>query len=104
MQAIVSTDSPAAAESGRITVSVYVSSIVGVFTLGILMGSLLGAVVMKLSFKFHKQIAISNQENTSKYIIRSQNDATCYEEIVLADNSSGIDLSHNVAYGEVKKN
>ena len=104
MQIVVYTDSPAAAESGQITVSVYVGSIVGVFTLGILIGCLLGAAVMKLSFKFHKQIAISNQENTSEYNIRSQNDATCYEEIVLADNSSGIDLSHNVAYEELKKN
>ena len=46
---------------------------------------------------------ISNQEKGSnKRNIQSQIDATCYEEIVLADTSSGIDLSQNFAYeGEV---
>ena len=103
MQTVISINSPA--ESGQITVSVYVGSIVGVYTLGILMGILLGAGLMKLVFKYHKQIVISNQEKSSnKDNNQSQIDATCNEEIVVADNSSGIDLPQNVAYGEVKNN
>ena len=64
----------------------------------------LGTGLMKLLFKYHKQVRISNQEKGSnKYNIQSQINATCYEEIVLPDNSSAIDWSQNVAYGEVKE-
>ena len=69
------------------------------------MGTLFGIGLKKLLFKYHKKVCISNDEihSSKKDIICTQNDATYYEEIVLADDSSGINLSQNVAYGEVKK-
>ena len=85
--------------------SVFIGSIIGIYALGILMGTLIGVGLMKLLFKYQKKVDIFNDEinSSKKDIIRTQNDATCYEEIVLADDSSGINLSQNVAYGEVKK-
>ena len=84
--------------------SVFIGSIVGIYAIGILMGTMFGVGLKKLLFKFQKKVGISNDEinSSKKDIIRTQNDATCYEEIVL-DDSSGINLSQNVAYGEVKK-
>ena len=85
--------------------SVFIGSIIGICTIGILMATFFRVGLMKLLFKYKKKIDISKKEiNSSKNnIIRSQNDATFYEEIVLADNYSDINLSQNVSYGEVKK-
>ena len=58
---------------------------------------------MKLSQNYKtKEISVQNN-NSKSDISRSQNEAIFYDEIVLADQSSGVNLSHNIAYGEVKK-
>ena len=103
MQTVGSTCSPA--ERGEITVSVFIGSIIGIYALGILMGTFFGVGLKKLLIKYQKNVELSNEEinNSSKMGIRTQNDDTCYEDIFLADDSSGINLSQNVAYGEVKK-
>ena len=102
MQTVMSTDSPS--ERGEIRISIFVGIVIGFLTVGILIGSFLGAGLMKC-FNNHKTKEISHQNKRSKKsdTSRSQNEATFYDEIVLTDQSSGINLSQNIAYGEVKK-
>ena len=102
MQIVMPTDSPL--ERGEIRMSVFVGSVIGFLTVGILIGSFLGAGLMKC-LKNHKTNEISYQNKSSKKsdISSSQNEATFYDEIGLTDQSSGINLSQNIAYGEVNK-
>ena len=99
---MLSTDSPA--ESGQITLSVFVGSIIGVYILGISMGSLLGVGLMKLLQNYRTKMDISKKQISSKNNVSlSHNETICYDDVVLADDSSGINLSENIAYGEVKR-
>ena len=67
------------------------------------MGSLLGVGLMKLLQNYRTKMDVSNQQTSSKKNVSlSHNEAICYEDVVLADDSSGINLSENIAYGEVK--
>ena len=103
MQTVMSTDPP----PGRlqIGISVFVGSVIGFLAVGILIGGLLGAGLTKLSQNYKTKTDISIHNKISKSdITRSQNEATFYDEIVLTDESSGVHLSQNIAYGEVKKN
>ena len=98
----MTTDSPT--EGVQIRVSVIVGSVIGFLAVGILIGGFLGAGLMKLSQNY-KTKEISHQNKSSKSdISRSQNEAAFYDEIVITDQSSVVHLSHNIAYGEVKKN
>ena len=100
MQTVMTTDSPSVGV--QIRVSVIVGSVIGFLAVGILIGGFLGAGLMKLSQNY-KTKDISHQNKSSKSdISRSQNEAAFYDEIVLTDQSSGVNLSHNIAYGEVK--
>ena len=102
MQTVMSTDS--LYERGQITVSVFVGSAIGLLTVGILIGSFLGAGLLKcLKYLKTKQISHQNKSLKKSDNSTSQNEATFYDEIVLTDQSSGINLSQNIAYGEVKK-
>ena len=102
MQTVMTTDSPT--EGVQIRVSVIVGSVIGFLAVGILIGGFLGAGLMKLSQNY-KTKEISHQNKSSKSdISRSQNEAAFYDEIVITDQSSVVHLSHNIAYGEVKKN
>ena len=102
MQNVMSTDSPS--ESGQIRMSVFVGSVIGFLTVGILIGGFLGAGLMKFSQNY-KTKEISHRNKSSKSNISSfQNEGTFYDEIVLTDKFSGDNLSQNIAYGEVKKN
>ena len=103
MQTVMSTDSPS--ERVQIGVSVFVGSVIGFLAVGILIGGFLGAGLMKLpqNYKRKNDISIHNKSSKSD-IDRSQNEITFYDEIVLTDQPSSINLSQNIAYGEVKKN
>ena len=103
MQTVMSTDPP----SGRVQIgiSVFVGSVIGFLAVGILIGGFLGAGLTKLSQNYKTKTDISIHIKSSKSdIARSQNEATFYDEIVLTDGSSGVNLSQNIAYGDVKKN
>ena len=102
MQTVMSTNSPLVGV--QIRVSVTVGSVIGFLAVGIQIGVFLGVGLMKLSQNY-KTNEISHQNKSSKSdISRSQNEAAFYDEIVLTNQSSGVNLSQNIAYGEVMKN
>ena len=103
MQTAKSTDSPS--ERVQIGIFVFVGSVIGFLAVGILIGGFMGTGLMKLSQNYKRKTDISIHNKSSKSdIASSQNEATFYDEIVLTDRSSGVNLSQNIAYGEVKKN
>ena len=102
MQTVMSTNSPLVGV--QIRVSVTVGSVIGFLAVGIQIGVFLGVGLMKLSQNY-KTKEISHQNKSSKSdISRSQNEATFYDEIVLTNQSSGVNLSQNIAYAEMMKN
>ena len=98
MQNDMSTDSPS--EIGQIRMSVFVGSVIGFFTVGILIGFFLGAGLMKFSKNYRTKIDTSHQNKSDNS--RSPNEAAFYDEIVITDKSSCVNLSQNIAYGERK--
>ena len=101
MQNVMST-SPS--ESGQIRVSVFVCCVIGFLNVGILIGGFLGGGLMKFSQNYENKEISHRNKNSKSNISRSQNESTFYDEIVLTDKSSAVNLSHNIAYGDVKKN
>ena len=85
--------------------AVFVGCVIGFLAVGILIGSFLGIGLMKLSQNCKRKIDISIQKISSKSDIdKSQKEATYYDEINITHQSSCVDLSQNIAYGQVKKN